>query len=438
MGLSVMNGYEHHWDREYSLFYGTAALTGLRSWAKEIGISIEARGEGRSGWFSSFSKPAIRERLLAAFPDSMSAPEILQQVGAFEADGEAFITFARMMGVSPAMSDDELRRQYQQLFDAYAVYCASLWKSFYFAERASQVFEAALRAELPPERISAAIGSCSKPLKKTALVLISDYFAQEQEREKRIAYIEKSFPWIGSKDLFVEPWGREHAAAFVDAFASPKEDVEPSVNLRNRDALLFYQSALYVKDKRDEYRRQAFYLAASLVRDLAQRSGAGVGFSGMGFFLPSELPSAAELARRKKGYVVSVSGDSIMITSGDGARAKFLPRPAVQSTEELRGTVGCGGVARGIVQRVMGAADIQRFVQGKILVAPTTDASHVIAMQKAAAIVTDEGGMTCHAAIVAREMKKPCVVGTKTATSMLKDGDRVEVDADNGIVRIIT
>ncbi len=58
-------------------------------------------------------------------------------------------------------------------------------------------------------------------------------------------------------------------------------------------------------------------------------------------------------------------------------------------------------------------------------------------MKRAAAFVTDEGGITCHAAIVAREMKKPCVIGTKIATQIFKDGDMVEVDAQRGVVRII-
>jgi pyruvate, water dikinase len=58
-------------------------------------------------------------------------------------------------------------------------------------------------------------------------------------------------------------------------------------------------------------------------------------------------------------------------------------------------------------------------------------------MKKASAIITDEGGITSHAAIVSREMKKPCVIGTKIATKILKDGDLVEVDADRGIVNIL-
>ena len=58
-------------------------------------------------------------------------------------------------------------------------------------------------------------------------------------------------------------------------------------------------------------------------------------------------------------------------------------------------------------------------------------------MQKAAAIVTNRGGILTHAAIVARELGKPCVIGTKNATKILKDGDEVEVDADKGAVKIL-
>ena len=58
-------------------------------------------------------------------------------------------------------------------------------------------------------------------------------------------------------------------------------------------------------------------------------------------------------------------------------------------------------------------------------------------MQKAGGIITDEGGITCHAAIVSRELGKPCIIGTKIATQILHDGDLVEVDADKGVVRII-
>ncbi len=72
-----------------------------------------------------------------------------------------------------------------------------------------------------------------------------------------------------------------------------------------------------------------------------------------------------------------------------------------------------------------------------ILVAPMTTPDFVPLMKRAGAIITDEGGLLCHASIVARELKKPCIVGTKIATQVLKDEDLVEVDATKGIVKIL-
>ena len=81
---------------------------------------------------------------------------------------------------------------------------------------------------------------------------------------------------------------------------------------------------------------------------------------------------------------------------------------------------------------------MQKMNDGDILVSIATDPDIVPAMKKAAAFVTEQGGVTSHAAIVAREMGKPCVIGTKIATRVLKDGDYVEVDATKGVVKIIS
>ena len=66
-----------------------------------------------------------------------------------------------------------------------------------------------------------------------------------------------------------------------------------------------------------------------------------------------------------------------------------------------------------------------------------TSPDYIIPMGRAAGFITDEGGVTCHAAIIAREMNKPCIIGTKIATQKLKDNDKIEVDVGKGIVRIV-
>jgi len=75
--------------------------------------------------------------------------------------------------------------------------------------------------------------------------------------------------------------------------------------------------------------------------------------------------------------------------------------------------------------------------KGDILISIATNPDLVPAMKIAGAIVTDVGGITCHAAIVSRELNIPCVVGTKIATKALHEGDLIDVDATHGIVRII-
>ena len=110
--------------------------------------------------------------------------------------------------------------------------------------------------------------------------------------------------------------------------------------------------------------------------------------------------------------------------------------PADSST--LIGQVGNKGYAKGIVRIMKRKEQISEAQEGDIIVSTMTTPDFVPAMQKAAAIITDEGGITCHAAIVARELNKPCVIGTKFATEILKDGDEVGVDADNGIVKILS
>jgi len=104
-------------------------------------------------------------------------------------------------------------------------------------------------------------------------------------------------------------------------------------------------------------------------------------------------------------------------------------------TSKIEGRVAFKGNVTGRVRVIKKISEAESFKKGEILVASMTDPRYVFIMEKAAAIVTDEGGMLCHAAIVSREFGIPCIVGTKIATKVLKDGDLVEVDAENGIVR---
>ena len=102
----------------------------------------------------------------------------------------------------------------------------------------------------------------------------------------------------------------------------------------------------------------------------------------------------------------------------------------------LHGACANPGVVTGRVRVLTDPSQIHQFEQGEILVTSMTTPEYVAAMEKAAAFITDEGGVTCHAAITAREFGVPCITGTTNATSVLKNGDTVFLDAANGIVKI--
>lgn len=103
----------------------------------------------------------------------------------------------------------------------------------------------------------------------------------------------------------------------------------------------------------------------------------------------------------------------------------------------IHGSAAFKGKAKGRVRVVYLLKELETIKKDTILVTPMTTINFTPFLKKFSAIVTDEGGVTCHAAIVSRELNIPCVIGTKIATKVLKDGDKVEVDANLGIVKKI-
>ena len=113
------------------------------------------------------------------------------------------------------------------------------------------------------------------------------------------------------------------------------------------------------------------------------------------------------------------------------------PEKKIANVNKFKGDTASPGQAKGEVAIINTPDDMKKMKPGNIIVATTTSPNLMPAIRQAGAIITDEGGLTCHAAIVSRELGIPCVVGVKIATQVLKDGDRVEVNASKGVVKII-
>jgi len=170
-------------------------------------------------------------------------------------------------------------------------------------------------------------------------------------------------------------------------------------------------------------KKQAYMIAPNEIKDV----------------LLNNKVDAILLNERLKESVIVFKGINYQVLSGKKA-IKVIKEinnslKADPNIKKLEGNTAFAGYARGRVKRIDEALEMKKMNPGDILVSTSTNPQIVTAMRKAGAIITDSGGITCHAAIVARELKVPCVIGTKIATKVLKDGDLVEVDATKGVVK---
>ncbi len=146
------------------------------------------------------------------------------------------------------------------------------------------------------------------------------------------------------------------------------------------------------------------------------------------------------LKERMKGCMaINTSvGDDVLIHGKEfqALKRRILDAEVGKEITDFRGTAASYGKVQGKVKVITNPAK-QTLQQGEILVAPMTRPEYVPLMKKAAAIITDEGGITSHAAIISRELGIPCIVGTRIATKVLKDGMMVDVNANHALVKIL-
>lgn len=149
----------------------------------------------------------------------------------------------------------------------------------------------------------------------------------------------------------------------------------------------------------------------------------------------------AELDRRKKKAFLFICPNGYTLLSGKAAENidPLIFFSDVSTVTHVSGVVACKSSEKiiGRVRVIMSGENVGDLKKGEILVTNNTTPDFVPAMQRAAAIVTEQGGVTTHAAIVSRELNTPCIIGTKIATKVFKTGDLVEVDTEKGEIRKI-
>lgn len=179
-------------------------------------------------------------------------------------------------------------------------------------------------------------------------------------------------------------------------------------------------------DAYPQLRDLAYVLLPSEIINLGERN-----------FTESEIES---IRKRSDGFAL-FNNEGYLLTELERVLRKkdvvFEKEIVDPNVGEIKGKTAYPGLVKGCVRLVVSREQISVLQSGEVLVTEMTNPDFVPAMKRALAVITDEGGVMCHAAIASRELRVPCIIGTKIATKVLKDGDLVEVDADRGIVKVI-
>ncbi len=262
----------------------------------------------------------------------------------------------------------------------------------------------------------------------------------EQLMDRYATQIEK-LEEIWRKEVFAS---REELVAFFDFMADMWVGVSVSYCLpetKNIDPR-YQDLGMQLRNRSVDFLDNTDRVVHTTLQKLYPELGDLVKYISIEELRAGEVPDKSVLEDRQKQYLYFdfkiLTGDidvkDFALTQGITLVEEKIP----EGIQELKGQVAMKGKATGRVRVLQNKSQIKDLVEGEVLVTAMTTPDFLPAMNKAVAFVTDEGGITCHAAIVAREMKKPCVIGTKFATQVLKNGDEVEVDADAGIVKLIT
>jgi len=229
-----------------------------------------------------------------------------------------------------------------------------------------------------------------------------------------------------------------------------QEKIENNLKLNTQEKYLFQilRTLGFWKFERKYRNQQAHEMMESFIREIARCNHLTIDQAKM--IAPMEMEDVLIRNKVNPNLLNERLKESVVLFKGlhstvlEGKKVKKLSKEIrkslaidITNVKELHGSTAYPGYAKGVVKQVDLPEEMNKLKNGDILISTSTSPQILPAMKKASAVVTDSGGITCHAAIIARELKIPTVIGTKIATKVLKDGDLIEVDAGKGIIRIL-
>lgn len=379
-------------------------------------------------------------------------------------DGKSYLDFAKKISRAnlKGLTDKELLLLFRKHQDKRDRYSAFAWSAFilnnYVADRATKILDTYIKTYKKEKESEELHEALFRPEKKAAILQLQFEVTKRKGRltKKQFEDLYQKFKWLSCLDIHNKQWTKQEFSTHIKSLEVPSQKKKLSlkkiiekmkISRKDAEYLMMAKRFVYIKDARDDYRRESVFYALSLFIEIAHRMN--IDITDISYlqtreieaFLKNKHPISKQIiAERKNKFVLYLdSHKKLICLHGDEVKKAFSLFNVVSKVEkiqEVTGRVVSKGYAKGNVVIVRGVKDLVKVANGDILVAVATHPDYVPAMRRAAAIITDEGGITSHAAIVAREFGIPCIVGTERATKVFKNGDMVEVDCQEGIVRV--
>lgn len=449
------------WTREYGVQYCEVIMTAFGERGPSKASIFENHILYPDNKNMSYHVPENEWTTLLAEINTLVADSHLleKEIEEFEEYSKGYVRAAERIGGMSVekLENKELLGLYESFREKWIDATSYLWTMFVVNELVSERIEKLLEAKSKEfssnEKLDEFVQYVATPNDKASALKLNQELRQLKCNfsEGKLEEIYKKYRWMPCLDIHYSPWNKEDVVELYEHHHLDEPPLneniihEASLTQEERSLVELNRKMTYYKDLRDEYRRIGIYNARNLFKEIGRRMG--ITLKEISFLRASEIRDFLTGGKRPDENAVKERFDGFMMFEEDGKLSCIPSKKAAEyaskigfskkehSEKEVKGKTASKGSAKGRARIILQETDLAKVSKGDILVALTTGPSYVPAMAKAAAFVTDQGGITCHAAIVAREMKKPCIVGTQNATRILKDGELVEVDADAGTVR---
>jgi phosphohistidine swiveling domain-containing protein len=367
-------------------------------------------------WYSSDSSYASAKPVILKWFKTHSVLEISQRL---EKSHDEWAIKIKQMARHPQIDTTKKLRRLDAILReittyVWAVHAAEHFFTPLLKNRADKVIEG---------DVEKFIGDGAFPSKSNA----AEQMVEEYKNGISPKILTKKFGWMRARDGFVRPYNTNEITEIAKhALALPKHK-HPIIPKSLEKMFAEARELVYLRMLRMDCYFELMFLTRPILKATAKKLK--VPYPKLKYYTIDSL-----IKSRPKYYPPNFTCAAIK------GKCYYFNEPLFGETSsgnitELKGNVAQTGLVKGTVKIVMSVKDLNKVKKGDILVTYMTSPNFLTAMKLAAAFVTNEGGLTCHAAIVAREMGKPCIIGTKIATKVFKDGDMVEMDANKGIVR---